>query len=202
MPRDGFYEESAVSVRSLREEKLYNGFRITAIVILAITAVVAALVSPAYLGLVFGTEEATLVDRVIGTATWVIMLLGMIGVGLFFWFFKNRFNLSYDYTFVEDELRITKVYSGRKRKPLVVLKADRILQIGWVESEAFERTMRGYKGKKPKICTPNKVPAENKELIYVVHSSSIEKAVYILEVRRQLLENLVYAAGRNKLERK
>lgn len=202
MPRDGFYEESAISTRSKGEAKLYAAFRAIAIGLFAIAVLAGVLLSPVIVGGALGAEDISTIERVFTIAEWVILLLVFIGAGLVFWFMKNRFNVSYDYTFVEDELRITKVFNGKKRKFLTTLKADRILQIGWVESEAFERTMQGYKGKKAKMCTPNKEPAEGKEMIYVVHSSSIEKAVYILEVRRQMLENLVYAAGRNKLERK
>lgn len=202
MPRDGFYEESAISNRSRTEEKLYMTFRVIAIALFAIAVIAGIAVTPILVGAVMGTEQATTADRIFAIGEWVVLLLVLVGAGLVFWFMKNRFNVSYDYTFVEDELRITKVFNGRKRKYLTTLKADRILQIGWVDSDSFERTMQGYKGKKAKMCTPNKEPAEGKEMIYVVHSSTIEKAVYILEVRRQLLENLVYAAGRNKLERK
>ena len=43
--------------------------------------------------------------------------------------------------------------------------------------------------------------AEGKIFIYLLYSSSIEKRVYVLECRKELLEYLVFAAGRNKFER-
>ncbi len=202
MPKDGFYEESAISNRSRTEEKIYTACKVIAIILFALSASAGVLLSPQYIHSVVTAENSTTVDHVIGIAMWFGLIVAVFGSGLIFWFLKNKFNVSYDYTFVEDELRVTKVFNGKRRKFLITLKADRILQIGWVDSEAFENTLRGLGNKKPKVYTPNREPANGKELIYVLHSSSIEKAVYILEMRRQLLENLVYAAGRSKLVQK
>ena len=61
--------------------------------------------------------------------------------------------------------------------------------------------MAGLQGKKAVPLTPNNEPAEGKIFIYLLYSSSIEKRVYVLECRKELLEYLVFAAGRNKFER-
>ena len=202
MPRDGFYEESAISARSDTESKLYNVFRITGIIFMVFGVVFGLIFSFPQIVSVLGDEELTNIGKIIYIVEWFLMLVFIVGIGVIFWFVKNRFNISYDYTFVEDELRITKVFGGRRRKFITTLKADRILQIGWVDSDAYDRALHGLSGKKPKLCTPNKEPLEGKEWIYVITSSSIEKSMYIIECRRQLLENLVFAAGRNKLEKK
>lgn len=206
MVRDGFYEESAISVRSSSEAKLYTVFKVIAVILFVFAGIFAVASVTVIQGLISGTvaEDGTVdvASRVFGIVEYIGLVLIVLGGGLIFWFLKNRFNVSYDYTFVEDEIRVTKVLNGRKRKYLYTLKADRILQIGWVDSDAYRNALRGLGGKKPKVCTPNKTPAEGKELIYIVQSTSLEKAMYVLECRRQLLENIVLAAGRNKLERK
>ena len=206
MPRDGFYEESAISSRSQAEEKLYTTFKVFAIIFFIIGGFILTFAFAFVPNVLQGTvgEDGTVdtLTRIFALVEYFLAIAALIGAGLIFWFFKNRFNLSYDYTFVEDEIRITKVFNGKKRKFLYTIKADRILAIGWVESDAFERATRGFNTKKIKKCTPNKECPEGKEWIYITQSTSLEKAIYVLECRRQLLENIVFAAGRNKLEKK
>ena len=102
---------------------------------------------------------------------------------------------------MQDELRITKVFSGKKRKHIVTLAADHILQIGYCEGASFERTYAGLKGDKPQIMTPNSEPAEGKDFIHILYSSQAGKTLYIIECRKAMLEHLVLAAGRNKFVR-
>ena len=52
------------------------------------------------------------------------------------------------------------------------------------------------------ILTPNREPVEGKIFIYIHYSSSIEKKLYVLECRKELLEYVVFAAGRNKFDPK
>ncbi len=206
MVRDGFYEESATSARSKTEEKYYRVFFILAVICFVIGAFIASFSFTYVVNVLDSTvaEDGTVYTfaRIFAFVQWFGMIAIFLGVGLIFWFLKNRFNVSYDYVFVEDELRITKVINGKKRKYLTTLKADSILQIGWVESDAYERACRGLDGKRPKKCTSNREPIEGKEFIYIVYSTSIAKMIYILECRRMLLEYLVLAAGRTKLEQK
>ena len=197
--KEAFYEESALSAKSKSETKLYTLFKVVAFIFFGA-------------GLIIGTFAATIVvsaieqtsgfQRVLALVEYFGLIASFIGVGLVSWFIKNRFNVSYDYTFVEDELRITKVFNGKRRKHIITMKADHILQLGWVESDAFDRQRAGLQGKKPKVMTPNREPMEGKEFYYVLYSSSIEKSLHIIETRQLMLEYLVRAAGRTKLERK
>ncbi len=199
MQREGLLEESAVPQNALREAKFNMVFRVAAILAFLVLGV---FVFSAF-GYIPYLREQGGAALAMGLISYIVLLLLILGAGLLLWFLKDRFNVSYDYTFVEDELRITKVLNGRKRKYLTTLQADRILQIGWVESDAYERAVRGLeRGKKPRICTPNKAASEGKELIYLINSTSMEKMIYVVEIRRIMLENLVLAAGRNKLERR
>lgn len=206
MQREGFYEESVSSVRAHREEKMYTVFKTLAILFFVLGGILLSFVFvfvPSVLEqTVNEAGEVNTVARIVGFVEYFTLVAVFLGSGFGCWFFKNRYNISYDYTFVEDELRITKVFNGKKRKFITTLHADRILQIGWVESDAFQRALAGFHGKKPKYMTPNREAQEGREMIYLVHSTSIERQLYVIECRRALLEQMVLACGRNKLERK
>ena len=197
--REAFYEESAVSARSQSEVKLYTLFKVLAIIFFVAGGLLATFAATIVQGALDQTSGLGLAFALIEYFGLIALL---IGVGLAFWFLKNRFNVSYDYTFVEDELRITKVFNGRRRKHIIALKADHILQVGWVESDAFERQLSGMQGKKPKVMSSNREPMEGKELYYILYSTTMEKSLYVIEARQSMLEYLVRAVGRNKLERK
>ena len=94
------------------------------------------------------------------------------------------------------------MFNGKSRKLLLIIKIDQLLKIGFYESESYSRTLAGQRGKKAVFLTPNKHPCEEKEFIYLLYSSTIEKTLYVLECRRVMLEFLVRAAGRNKFEAK
>lgn len=195
--KEAFYEESAICAKSKREGTFYRIFQIGSIVMFAF-AVIWLTFSFAYISnaLSAGASGTTLAVVLI---EWFIFPIISGGAGFVLFFVKKLFNVSYDYTFVEDELRITKVFNGKKRKFLTTLKADQILKIGWCDKDSFERTRQGTG--KPKFLTSNKEPMEGKEFIYILYSSSIAKTLYVLECRQLLLEYVVRAAGITKLER-
>lgn len=199
--RDAFYEESAISQRGASEAKKYTVLHVISI----ICCVLAAL--HAFFSLTFvpkiindcktqGVGAGAMAFQLIW---WFLPLIMLVGMFFFFWKWKKRYNVSYDYTFVEDELRISKVFNGKRRKFIITLKADQILKIGLCENDSFERTVSGNQ-KKVRYMTPNREPSEDKSMVYVLYSSFIEKSVYVIECRKQLLEYLVLAAGRNKWE--
>ena len=194
-----YYEESAVSRKAAKEEKLCNGFLIAAIVLIAFTCLYVFLLYPVLFE-VWTKEGLTTFVRIFNTVTWASFPLLGIALSVFFLLFKRRYNVSFDYTFVEDELRISKVFNGKKRKYLRTLKADQMLKIGSCAKESFVRTQAGMGKKQILRMTPNEEPAEGKEFFYILYSSSIEKVLVIIEARREILEYLVRAAGRTKYE--
>ncbi|MDE7158354.1 MAG: hypothetical protein K2N74_02165 [Clostridiales bacterium] len=204
--KDALYEESAKSQKSASEAKLYTIFHVLSIVFLvAIVIQVVVFVAMELPRYIYFRDDAgnrmSGTDIIFSLITWVI-LLAILVLGWFIGFkMKRRFNVSYDYLFVEDELRITKVFNDKKRKYLRTLEADHILKIGYCDKESYERTVSGLQGKKPQKLTPNQTPSEDKIFIYVLYSSTIEKNVYVIECRQMMLEYLVRAAGRNKFER-
>lgn len=199
--RDAFYEESAISAKSAVEAKKYGILHVLSVICCVLAAF------HAFFSVIFvpniindcktqGYGVGTTVFQIIW---WFMPFIVLVALFFFFWWWKKRYNVSFDYTFVEDELRISKVFNGKRRKFIITLKADQMLKIGLCENESFERTVSGIQ-KKVKYMTPNREPAEEKSMVYVLYSSSIEKSVYILECRKQLLEYLILAAGRNKWE--
>ena len=198
MQKDALYEESAQPHNASKQSKCYTAFNVLFIVfaVLAVFEIFLCL-----LILPYALEGVTGWTLAVNIIVWVLPGLGFgLASFLFFWF-RGRFNVSYDYLFVQDELRITKVFGGKKRKHIVTLTADHILQLGYCEGTSFERTYAGLKGDKPQIMTPNNEPAEGKDFIHILYSSSAGKTLYILECRKEMLEHLVLAAGRNKFVR-
>ncbi len=196
--RDAFYEESAISKNSASETKKYTVFRIVSYVFFALTGI--SLLLFFYL-LPMILAETSGAGRTFSIIQWVLPAVTFLASAIVFMRMKFRYNLSFDYTFVEDELRISKVFNGKKRKYLFKMKSDTVLKIGLCERESFERTLAGHPNK-PIYLTPNRYeePAEGKMFVYVVHSDPACKNIYILECREMLLEHLVQAVGRNKLE--
>jgi hypothetical protein len=199
MAQSAFYEESAGSAKSKKEARYYQIFLVASIVVFAVVAI--------WLFLSIGFVSSVIAEaKKQGTNAGVVfsLIVWFVGIALL-WLFgfllfrmRRRFNVSYDYIFVEDELRITKVFNGRKRKFLITLKADHMLKIGYAETDSFEDCRRGLNGKKPKFVTPNPEPSEEKQFIYILYSTTMGKDLYILECRTALLEYVVRAAGRNK----
>ena len=197
MAQSAWYEESAGSQNEKKEKRWYTAFQVLGIVCFVFTgfgAILSFSVIPNIIGSTSGLQ------RVISILVWVLGVAFTAGFGVLFFRMRRRFNQSYDYIFVEDELRITRVFNGRRRKHLCTLKADSILKIGYCESDSFERTLAGISGK-PYFYTPNTEPAEEKTFIYILYSDSIGKRMYVIECRQMMLEYLVRAAGRTKFER-
>lgn len=199
MIREMLYEESAVSTNAAKEEKLNKGFTIAAIVLIALAVLYLFITSPVATGILASDELDTL-GKVFNILFWASFAVLFILIGAFLLVFKRKYNVSYDYHFVEDELRISKVFNGKKRKFLRTLKCDQMLKIGSVAKESFKRTEAGIDKKHILVMTPNDEPAKGKEFFYILYSSTTEKVLVIIEARREILEYLVRAAGRSKYE--
>lgn len=200
MAQAALYEESATTTRERSERRSYMVFHIASIVVLLIAVFLIFMSLTTVPAIVMASESGT--QTAIEIVVWVLPIALLVGAFFLFFTIKRRFNVSYDYTFVEDELRITKVFNGKSRKFQKTIKCDQILKIGYWDSDSFERTLAGMRGKKTIYYTPNREPAEGKEFIYILYSTSIEKTLIVIECRQTMLEFLVRGAGRNKFERK
>lgn len=203
--REAFYEESASSARSVAEAKVYTVFRVLAIIAFVGAALLLAF-SFTYVPFVLaGTvDEATgqvyTAPRVFYIAAYFVFA-GLVALtGFLFWKFKNRYNVSYDYIFVEDELRVSRVFNGMRRKFFKKFNADMIVKLGKCANDSYRSATAGLGKKQIVYLTPNREPREGREFYYMVYSSSTEKTVYILESKVELIEYLIRAAGRNKWE--
>ena len=160
--------------------------------------------------------------KVLHYASVVFMVLGIIGlmltlymptdgviVWLFFcsWFFicwfvlnrfKNRFNVSYDYAFVSGELRSAKVINVNKRKLVVKIQPEEIIQIGDVDNVSFDN-LRADPNTKTVLCTSNDVAEEGKFFMYVLVNNNGKK-LYVLECRELLLMHMLKFVKRTTLE--
>lgn len=206
MARDALYEESAQSQRAKTEAKMYMTFHVLSLVFLALTILMLIVFVTIQLPILIGytpedSAPISTLDRFLSALLYLApVLFSGLGCFLFFWF-KKRYNVSYDYLFVEDELRITKVFNGKRRKPLVKLQADKMLKIGYCDRDSFERTISGMDRRSVKYMTPNREPSEEKLFLYILYSSPAGKTVYVIECREIMLDYLVFAAGRTKFER-
>lgn len=207
MIRDAYYEESASCNRSGKEEKLYKLFQIVSVVFFAIAVVQIPFALTSVSNAIAmhnappeGETPITGVQLAFNIVSWALFILLPAGAGTIFFFLKRKFNQSFDYLFVEDELRVSKVYNGKKRKYLRTFKCDQMLKLGKCANDSFARTCAGLSKKQIVFLTPNREPAENKDFYYILYSSSIEKTVYIVETRVEMIDCLVRAAGRNKWE--
>ena len=201
MAESKFYEESAGSARQKKEAKMFQVFHIAGIIFFVFAAF-GVFLSFLFVPSMIDQAQKEHINPTLSILIWCLWIVSIGAIGVVFWILKKRFNISYDYVFVEDELRVTKVFNGRRRKFLLILKSDSILKIGYCESDSYRDTLSGQRGKKPKFLTPNREPSEGKEFIYILQSDTLGKELYILECRKMLLEYLVRAAGVNKFVRK
>lgn len=199
MLRDMLYEESAIPQNAMKEEKFNKGFTIGGIICIALSLLYIFILSPVALN-ILGDDELDTIGKIFNVLFWASFPMLFILLGVFLLIFKKRYNVSYDYHFVEDELRISKVFNGRKRKHLKTLKCDQMLKIGSVAKDSYKRTEAGIDKKHILVMTPNDEPAKGKEFFYILYSSTTEKVLVIIEARREILEYLVRAAGRSKYE--
>ncbi len=199
MLKDMLYEESASCNRAGAESRLYTVFLVLSIICFSIAGVTAFFATSVIRGF-FLDKSLPMLGKIMYTAIWVVFIAVFVASGVVAWFLKKRFNLSYDYSFVEDELRVTKVYNGRSKKYLTTISCASILRIGRCEKPSFQDVLRGIQGK-PHYLTPNKTPAEEKEFIYLLVSSQLGRTLYVIECRQAMLEYLVQSAGVNKFER-
>ena len=109
-----------------------------------------------------------------------------------------RLNLSYDYTFVSGELRIAKVININKRKLVVRIQSEDIIQLGDTDNVSFDN-LRADPNTKTILCTSNEEAAEDKFFMYILVNDNGKK-LYVLECRELLLMNILKFVKRTTLE--
>jgi len=204
MPKDTFYEESAISAKRSTEKKIYAVLNIFSLIML-VCALIFVLFSVSYVSMQWASYQNGEMEKIafiFSLLEWFLIMASFFAFFLLFYFAKRRYNVSYDYVFVEDELRVSKVFNEKKRKFMRKLEADHMLKIGYVKNDSFEQTCRTLSKKEIIFFSPNRDPSDGKEFYYILYSDSLGKRVYVIEAREHMLECLVLAAGMNKFERK
>ena len=182
---DVFYEESSVAQNSIKKQKKSKILHILSVIALAIMAVI---------------------------IWFFILCIGSLGDMIFFgvqslfwfglWFllykWKSGVNVSYDYCFVSGDLRIAKVININKRKLVARFDCAEIIQVGDVDSSAFER-FRSDPTTKLVLCTSNDVAATGKFFMYI-HVDYNGKKLYVLECREELLAQMLKFMKRTALD--
>lgn len=186
---DVFYEESAVASNAKQGEKKYRTLHVLSNVILVLLVFLAIITIaniplsaeafPLFLFFLFNT----------------LCLFGIWYV-LFRW--KRSLNVSYDYSFVSGELRISKVYNINKRRFIARLNCEEILQIGDCDNPSYER-LKADPSIKEILCSSNDVPQEGKFFMYIFIDDN-GKNLYVLECRETLLMHIMRFAKRTALE--
>lgn len=182
---EAFYEESAQSVNSAKEEKNYKIANVISYIFLAL----------GLLGVFIGISSIQVTHLLI----WAVICVPFFVFWLIFRRMKYRYNVSYDYCFVSGELRISKVYNATKRKALARIDCADIVQVGDVDNGEYEKFAEESNVKKI-ICTPNSEPSSDKFFMYILIENE-GKTIYLLECRELLLINIMKFAKRTVLER-
>ena len=130
---------------------------------------------------------------------WAVMFVLALAGAILLMRKRHSFYLSYDYTFVSGELRISKVFHERRRKLLYRLTDDKLIKIGRIGSESYKK-LKASPDIKEEILTPNDEAAEDKEFYYIQAATSVGKRLLVLECRQELLATILRYTRKNIIE--
>lgn len=180
---DIFYEESSLSQSSKKESRRYKIIHYVSYLFVFLTAIFgifAIMWTPASICIFFWLNTAF-----------------FFGMWYLLYRLKSRLNLSYDYTFVTGELRISRVINVNRRKLQTRFDCENIIQIGDMDSESYEQLASDPTAKKV-YYTSNVEPSEGKFFMYILIEDGGKK-LYVLECRETLLMHIMRFAKRTSL---
>ncbi len=181
---DVFYEESSVpsyAKKGERKYKIINAFSMIALVIGCFFGFFCFMFLGSSVAWFFGFQTAFFLG------VWFLLRKWKFGV-----------NVSFDYTFVSGELRISKVINVNKRKLIAKLGPEDIIQLGDVDSPAFDR-FRFEPGTKCVVCTSNDEAVQGKFFMYICAEYNGKK-IFVLECREELLLHMMRFVKRTVLD--
>lgn len=199
---DVLYEESAVNANAAKGEKRYKILNLFTWFFGGIALIFAILFVIGLVSFLMAMSAMKAEDRAtaIGSLIFYFMMITLFGgPWLACFLMKRKINVSFDYTFVSGELRISKVFNVNRRKFLYRIDAESIQKMGDADSPSFDRVISDPSVKKI-VCTPNAEPSGGKFFLYIVTSESGGRRVYILECREELLINILKFVKRGILE--
>ena len=180
---DVFYEESSIAKNEKAGKNKYRIFHVLSNVFLAIG--IFCIIFTFYVPL----------DALV---LWLFICLWFFVCWFILYKLKNRFNVSYDYTFVSGELRIVKVFNVNKRRLAVKIQAEDIVQLGDATNASFEN-LRSDPNTKLVFCAANDQPTEDKFFMYILANTN-GRILYVLECREVLLMHILRFVKRTTLE--
>ena len=199
---DVLYEESAVNANAAKGEKRYKILNLFTWFFGVLALIFAILFVIGLVSFLMAMSAMKAEDRAaaIGSLIFYFMMITLFGgPWLACFLMKRKINVSFDYTFVSGELRISKVFNVNRRKFLYRIDAESIQKMGDTDSPSFDRVISDPSVKKI-VCTPNAEPSGGKFFLYIVTSESGGRRVYILECREELLINILKFVKRGILE--
>lgn len=199
---DVLYEESAVNANAAKGEKRYKILNLFTWFFGGLALIFAILFVIGLVSFLMAMSAMKAEDRAtaIGSLIFYFMMITLFGgPWLACFLMKRKINVSFDYTFVSGELRISKVFNVNRRKFLYRIDAESIQKMGDADSPSFDRVISDPSVKKI-VCTPNAEPSGGKFFLYIVTSESGGRRVYILECREELLINILKFVKRGILE--
>lgn len=182
---DVFYEESSVPHNSAKKQKKYKVIHIFSVITLILMGFVL------WFLIFFSAELGDIIF-------WGLQALFFFSLWFLLHKWKSGVNVSYDYCFVSGDLRIAKVININKRKLVTRFDCAEIIQVGDVDSPAFER-FRSDPATKLVLCTSNDEAAEGKFFMYI-HVEYNGKKLYVLECREELLIQMLKFMKRTSLD--
>ncbi len=194
------YEESALNQKAKKQKKFYGVVNV--IFWIAVVVSIWLIVDLVFNMIPFKGPETKDEEYQLAWINFLgqlIFVLLVVSFALFAYFIKRKINVSYDYTFVSGELRISRVFNVNKRKYLCTIYREEIMQVGDVEGAHFER-LSNDPATKTIIHTPNNSPAEDKFFMYILIKAGAQKQLHVLECREELLINVIKFAKRGVLE--
>jgi hypothetical protein len=195
---DAFYEESVSPNSTKFLNKMSLIFRIISIFFYVIFVLILFFILISFYTV--DISKMTTAQIIISIFMFLFMLISSILTAIFFQIKKDRLNISFDYTFVSGELRISKVFNGKKRKSLYILDISKFLQIGKYNSNQYKKIMNSPQIKE-EILTPNKEPGINKDFYYLNVNTLSGKKMLIIECREILIANVLRSSRTNILEK-
>ena len=199
---DVLYEESAVNANAAKGEKRYKILNLFTWFFGVLALIFAILFVIGLVSFLMAMSALKAEDRAtaIGSLIFYFMMITLFGAPwLACFLMKRKINVSFDYTFVSGELRISKVFNVNRRKFLYRIDAESIQKMGDADTPSFDRVISDPSVKKI-VCTPNAEPSGGKFFLYIVTSESGGRRVYILECREELLINILKFVKRGILE--
>ena len=199
MALDSFYEESAVNLNEKKQTTVYSILHGVQVVFVVL-ALLWGLFFMGFLPLPDESKGETFAQVLPDWIFFFMVLLSFITFAVICSIAKKRYNVSYDYVCVSGELRVSKVFNGKRRKLVCRLDPADILQIGDMDSPSYDRLVK-TPGLKEVVCTPNLVAANGKFFMYVYGNADGMKKIFLLECRESLLVNMMQYLRRDVLDR-